>query len=253
MSIKTEIARLTEAKAAIMDALAAKGAALDGDEHLDDLPAVIGELPSRAPDVDQATPTITVSSGGLITASAEQTAGTVPAGTKSATKQLTVQAAKTVTPTTSNQIAVASGRYTTGAITVKGDANLKAENIAKGMSIFGVTGTHEGGSSVGNVQVTVTVSTSDDNKISTIYYTTAAEDGTLSASTETAVGVKSLTRSIASGSCFAVFFSGNTMMGLTANGTEMMGDGVYSGYNAIGMCFIVRVTAAAGGNATFTI
>ena len=69
-------------------------------------------------DATQATPSITVSSGGLITASATQTAGYVTAGTKSATKQLTVQAAKTVTPSASVQTAVASGRYTTGAVTV---------------------------------------------------------------------------------------------------------------------------------------
>ena len=92
----------------------------------------------------QATPSITVGSDGLITASATQSAGYVAAGTKSATKQLTVQAAKTVTPTTSNQTAVASGRYTTGAVTVKGDSNLKAANIKKGVSIFGVTGTDVG-------------------------------------------------------------------------------------------------------------
>ena len=99
--------------------------------------------------VAQATPTISVSSSGLITASATQSAGVVSAGTKSATKQLTTQGAKTVTPSTSNQTAVASGRYTTGAVTVKGDANLKAENIKKGTSIFGVTGTLDSGGSSG--------------------------------------------------------------------------------------------------------
>ena len=92
------------------------------------------------PEVIQATPTISVSSGGLITASATQSGGIVTAGTKSATQQLTTQGAKTVTPTTTNQTAVASGRYTTGAVTVKGDANLKAENIKSGVSIFGVNG-----------------------------------------------------------------------------------------------------------------
>lgn len=94
----------------------------------------------------QATPSISVSSSGLITASATQTAGYVSAGTKSNTKQLTTQAAKTVTPSASSQTAVASGVYTTGAVTVAGDANLKAENIAEGVSIFGVAGTHSGGS-----------------------------------------------------------------------------------------------------------
>lgn len=94
----------------------------------------------------QATPSISVNSSGLITASATQSAGYISSGTKSATKQLTTQAAKTITPGTSNQTAVVSGRYTTGAVTVKGDTNLKAENIAQGVSIFGVTGTHQGGS-----------------------------------------------------------------------------------------------------------
>ena len=95
--------------------------------------------------VTQATPSVSINSSGLITASATQTAGYVAAGTKSGTKQITTQAAKTITPTTTAQTAVASGRYTTGAITVAGDANLKAENIAEGVSIFGVTGTHSGG------------------------------------------------------------------------------------------------------------
>ena len=66
----------------------------------------------------QATPSVSISSAGKITASATQTAGYVSAGTKTGTKQLTTQAAKTVTPTTSSQTAVASGVYTTGAITV---------------------------------------------------------------------------------------------------------------------------------------
>lgn len=66
----------------------------------------------------QATPTIEISTGGLITASSTQSAGYVSAGTKSVTKQLSTQAAKTITPSTSSQTAVASGKYTTGAVTV---------------------------------------------------------------------------------------------------------------------------------------
>ena len=92
------------------------------------------------PDVEQATPSISVSSGGLITASATQGGGIVADGTMSATQQLTTQGAKTVTPSTSTQTAVASGRYTTGAVQVAGDANLKPENIVNGKSIFGVSG-----------------------------------------------------------------------------------------------------------------
>ena len=69
----------------------------------------------------QATPSITVSSTGLITASSAQTSGYVSGGTEKATKQLTTQSAQTI----------------------KGDANLIAANIKKGVTIFGVTGTYE--------------------------------------------------------------------------------------------------------------
>lgn len=92
----------------------------------------------------QATPSISVSTNGLITASATQSAGYVAAGTKSATRQLTTQAGKTVTPSTSTQTAVSSGRYTTGTVYVAGDADLKAANIKSGVNIFGVAGTYDG-------------------------------------------------------------------------------------------------------------
>lgn len=99
----------------------------------------------NSPQVEVATPTISVSAGGLITATTQQGKGYVPGGSKSATQQLPTQGAKTVTPTTTEQIAVASGTYTTGDVKVAGDANLVAENIAEGVSIFGVQGTHSGG------------------------------------------------------------------------------------------------------------
>ena len=133
----------------------------------------------------QATPSISVSTSGLITASSTQSAGYVSAGTKSATKQLSTQAAKTVTPSTSSQTAVAKDVYTTGAITVaaipssyvqptstkaattytpgpsnqtiaagtycsgaqtiKGDSNLTSSNIKSGVTIFNVKGSYVGG------------------------------------------------------------------------------------------------------------
>ena len=60
------------------------------------------------------TPTISVSNSGLITASANG---------QSATQQLSVQAATSITPTESQQTAVAAGKYTTGAITVNAIPN----------------------------------------------------------------------------------------------------------------------------------
>ena len=66
------------------------------------------------PDGSLSTPTI--SSSGLITAQVG-TSGYLASGT-SVTKQLTTQAAKTVTPTTSEQTVVNSDVYTTGAVKV---------------------------------------------------------------------------------------------------------------------------------------
>lgn len=57
---------------------------------------------------------------------------------------VTRKSAQTYTPTTTDQT-IASGQYLTGVQTIKGDANLIAANIADGVSIFGVTGTHSGG------------------------------------------------------------------------------------------------------------
>ena len=91
----------------------------------------------------QATPSISVSSDGLITASATQSAGYVSSGTQSATMQLSTKSATTYTPKTSNQT-IPSGYYLTGRQTIKGDSNLVASNIRSGVSIFGVAGSCSG-------------------------------------------------------------------------------------------------------------
>lgn len=179
MSIKTEIDRIKQSKADIISALKSKGVTVPSDASIDDLSALVEAIevatdpvlqsktvsPSTSsqtvkPDsgydglsqvtvnamttATQATPSISVSSSGLITAKSTQTAGYVSAGTKSATKQLTTKGATTWTPKTSNQT-IASGTYLTGTQTIKGDSNLVASNIKSGVSIFGVTGTLSGG------------------------------------------------------------------------------------------------------------
>ena len=92
---------------------------------------VVVEVPvPDVPDpVDQATPVITVSDSGLITAKATQGAGVVAAGTKSATKQLTTKGATTITPGASEQTVVSAGTFVTGDIKVTASVNEDLEAI----------------------------------------------------------------------------------------------------------------------------
>jgi len=79
-------------------------------------------------------------SGGTVTANHVQSAGYTSGGTTSETLTIPTKAGTTITPGTSRKTAVSSGYLTTGAVYVAGDANLKAENIKSGVSIFGVSG-----------------------------------------------------------------------------------------------------------------
>lgn len=68
---------------------------------------------------------------------------TVNKGYQASQKEVTVGTAKsaaTITPGTSD-IIIAKGTYLSGNQTIKGDANLIADNIKEGVSIFGVSGT----------------------------------------------------------------------------------------------------------------
>lgn len=59
------------------------------------------------------------------------------------TGSIASQEAQTITPAVTAQT-IEAGKYLAGAITINGDANLLAENIKSGVTIFGVTGTYTG-------------------------------------------------------------------------------------------------------------
>lgn len=73
------------------------------------------------------------------------------------------QTAQTITPGTEDR-KIVSGRYLSGDQTIKGDANLLAENIKDGVEIFGITGRCKAG---GVAQGMVTPSGTDDVIIDT--------------------------------------------------------------------------------------
>ena len=70
--------------------------------------------------------------------------GTAGNSDVSLTASVTTKAAQTYTPGTTDQT-ISANQYLTGAQTIKGDSNLIASNIAQGVTIFGVQGTHQGG------------------------------------------------------------------------------------------------------------
>ena len=135
-----------------------------------------------------ANPTVSVNSSGLITASVSKTqsvtpsvsAGYVSSGTAgtitvtgSGTNQLTTQAAQTIHPSTTDQT-IASGKYLTGAQTVKAvtTTNLTAANIVQGVTVkvgdstdddcvASVTGTAETGGD--DFVIAIKLSTSSGN------------------------------------------------------------------------------------------
>ena len=102
------------------------------------------------------TPTVNASTG-VVTASVATSGYLDTSATK--TLQLTTKSSATITPGTTDQT-IAAGQYLAGTQTISGDANLVAENIISGKSIFGVsgsvviqkyyTGTTEPSSSLGN-------------------------------------------------------------------------------------------------------
>lgn len=116
-------------------------------------------------EVIQAAPSISVSSGGLITASAVQAEGHVAAGTKSAAYQQTTHSGGQYIPSTTTITAVSKGRFLTGDVKVSGDANLVPGNIKSGVRIFGVAGSYQGQEVKIQLMTSVTVTQSTSNSI----------------------------------------------------------------------------------------
>ena len=124
----------------------------------------VENLPEMPPSVAQATPAISVSSGGLITATATQEAGAVAAGTKSATRQLTTKGGTTITPGDAEQTAVYAGTYVTGDIKVAAAAGGK--QVATGT--VSITGMNQKTMTL-NVGFTPSTIYATDKKMESIY------------------------------------------------------------------------------------
>lgn len=84
------------------------------------------------------------------------------------TYQIPTKSAATYTPSTAAQT-IASGQYLIGAQTISGDTNLVAANIASGVSIFGVIGTH-----IGGITPTGTISISSNGTYDVTNYAAAS-------------------------------------------------------------------------------
>lgn len=83
------------------------------------------------------------------------------------TVEILTEKEKEVTPTKEGvTVSPKTGRVLS-TVKVKGDNNLIPENIAEGVSIFGITGTHKGGSEIKTCKLTVTRSTTTGQTMTT--------------------------------------------------------------------------------------
>ena len=101
------------------------------------------------------TGTLEAGSAGTDTSDATATAGDILNGKtayvkgEKVTGTITIKGAQVYTPRATDQTILA-GYYLKGNQTIEGDANLIADNIKKGVSIFGVAGTYAGSGGSGN-------------------------------------------------------------------------------------------------------
>ena len=123
MATADKLNRLKQTKADLKAALTEKGQ--NPGNMFSQYPDMVRAIQTGG---EQATPVIEVSNGGLITATA---------GDKSATKQLSTQSGKTITPGPTEQIAVAAGKYVTGDVIVAAVENTGGDSEGFGVVEYG--------------------------------------------------------------------------------------------------------------------
>lgn len=158
--------------------------------------------------------TKTVSVTPRVTTAGYVSAGTAGNSSVSLTANITTKAAATITPSTSNQT-IASGTYLIGTQTISGDANLIADNIKSGTTIFGVTGTYEGSGSGSSMTVATTTKTLT-SAASSIQFTGLAGEPTSFA----VVSASDLTTGASPWKTAAVVFDGSSLHGQTITNTS---------------------------------
>ena len=178
--------------------------------------------------VDCAAPHIDVDTAGLVTASVINREGVIESGITNGTYQLPTVGQISFTPGRYGSTLARSGNFLTGNVSVLGDENFVASNIANGVTIFGVTGTYEGSSSSSSSNITTaTVQISMDQAIRAVAYTSLLPSSGLLDSTMLSPNTTSVTLSnVAVGSIVA--FSTYSSYGTQSTGTSPTSLGSYS-------------------------